>query len=315
MNRRVLRWGFALLIAVSLVLAVRFALRFPWLGTINAIAGADWLLLAAASLANIGSLMAKGWAWHLVLLPSARQRWRTAQSATLVAAAINSVSVAVSGEAARVQLMASRDGVPLRAAIWSLVWCRLVEAVALVVFLAAVLAIIPTEPWMRPIEIAAWAVLALLALAWAVGAGSRVLGLLPARWRPPAPNGGPPLTARRLVAPLALSIVNWGAQWLTFHWAVVATHVSTSAEVSLSALVMANLGGIFRVTPGNVGVLQFSLALGMLAFSIPGDQALAAGLVLQAVQVIPVVAIGVALVGAQGLRSLGTKRAETIGTV
>jgi uncharacterized membrane protein YbhN (UPF0104 family) len=108
--------------------------------------------------------------------------------------------------------------------------------------------------------------------------------------------------------------VNWAAQWLTFHWAIVATHVSTSAAVSLSALVVANLGGIVRITPGNVGVLQASLALGMLAFGIPGDQALAAGLTLQAVQVIPVVAIGVALVGAQGLRSLGTKRVETVGT-
>jgi hypothetical protein len=61
-------------------------------------------------------------------------------------------------------------------------------------------------------------------------------------------------------------------------------------------------------------VLQASLVLGMLAFHIPEDQALAAGLALQAVQVLPVIGIGVALVGAQGLRSLGAKRAESVGT-
>jgi hypothetical protein len=60
-------------------------------------------------------------------------------------------------------------------------------------------------------------------------------------------------------------------------------------------------------------VLQASLVLGMLAFGIAEDQALAAGLALQAVQVLPVIAIGVAIVGAQGLRSLGTKRPESVG--
>jgi len=60
--------------------------------------------------------------------------------------------------------------------------------------------------------------------------------------------------------------------------------------------------------------LQASLVVGMLAFHIPEDQALAAGLALQAVQVLPVIAIGIALVGAQGLRSFASKRAESVGT-
>jgi uncharacterized membrane protein YbhN (UPF0104 family) len=308
---RPLRWLFAALGLLTAVLAVRFAMHFPWAGTLNAVAEADWLLLAAASLANLASLVAKGWAWHLVLLPSAPHRWRTAQAATLVGAAVNSVSVAVSGEAARVQFAAARDAVPLGAGLWSLVWCRLIEAVALVVFLAVALTVIPTEPWMHLIGIGAWLILGVLAVAWLLGAGPKLIALLPSGWRPRFP-GGSPLTPRRLAAPLALSVANWVAQWVAFHWAVVATHASTSAAVSLSALVMANVGGIFRITPGNVGVLQAFLVLGMRAFQVPEDQALAAGLTLQAVQVVPVVAIGVALVGAQGLRRLGAKRAETV---
>jgi uncharacterized membrane protein YbhN (UPF0104 family) len=312
MKRR-LQWIFALLGVVSAVLAVRFALRFPWAGTFNAIADADWLLLAAAAGANLVSLAAKGWAWHLLLRPAARLRWRTAQAGTFVGAAVNSVSVSVSGEAARIQLAATRDGVPVGSAIWSLVWARVIEAVALVLFLAVALALIPTGGWLRTLEIAAWLVLGLLALLIAFGVLPRLVGLLPAAWRPQLHGPTGELEPARLVAPLALAVVNWVAQWITYHWAIAATHVSNSAAVSLVALVMANIGGFFRVTPGNVGVLQASLVLGMLAFQIPEEQALAAGLALQAVQVLPVIAIGVALVGAQGLRSFSAKRAETVG--
>jgi putative heme transporter len=305
------RWIFVLLGLVSAALAVRFALRFPWAGTFDAIADADWRLLTAASVMNLASLGAKGWAWDLLLRPAAPHRWQTAQAGTFVGAAVNSVSVSVSGEAARIQLAASRDGVPIGAAIWSLVWCRVLEAVALVIFLAAALTMIPTDGWLARMKIGAWAILAVLALLTVFGVWPRLAALLPAAWRPRLQGPTGALKPSRLVAPLALGVVSWAAQWVTYHWAVVATHVSTSAAVSLVALVMANIGGIFRLTPGNVGVLQASLVLGMLAFHIPEDQALAAGLTLQAVQVFPVIAVGVALVGAQGLRSLSTKRAES----
>jgi hypothetical protein len=50
----------------------------------------------------------------------------------------------------------------------------------------------------------------------------------------------------------------------------------------------------------------------MGAFEIPAANALAAGLALQAVQVIPVLVIGVAIVGMQGFRQLTARRAEAM---
>jgi hypothetical protein len=54
--------------------------------------------------------------------------------------------------------------------------------------------------------------------------------------------------------------------------------------------------------------MQGSLVLGMRAFQMPAGNALAAGLALQAVQVIPVLVIGVAIVGRQGFRQLVASR-------
>jgi putative heme transporter len=282
-------------------LAVRFGMTFPWGQTMDALSDADWILLAGAGLVNILSLMAKAGAWHLLLRRLTPIRALTAQVATLIGAAVNSISISVSGEAARAQAAGSRDGVPFGLAAASLVASRVVEALGLVVFLAVVLLMLPMWPGSRSVG------LILVGIAVAVTAGYH---LLPRRrWHPAlvrlaatGPSG--------LAAPVALATFSWVAQWLTYHWSFVATGAAVTPAVSLAALVMANVAGILRLTPGNIGVLQGSLVLGMRAFEMPAANALAAGLALQAVQVIPVLLIGIALVGAQGFRQFLTHREE-----
>lgn len=314
MTSRRTRWLLGFLVLASAPIAARFLVQFPWGHMLQAIGEADWLLLALAATVNLASLVAKGWAWHLLLEPGVPHRWRTAQQATFVGAAVNSVSISVSGEAARLQMLMARDAVPFGAALASIVWSRIVEAMALVLFLGVALLALPPMPLTRGLEYAVWALIFVALAGWRLGLWARVVTRLPERWR--ARVDLPNTQARRgqLVAPLALSTLNWVAQWLTFHWVIMATHVSTSLAVSGAALLTANIGGILRVTPGNVGVLQASLVVGMLAFGIASDQALAAGLVLQAVQTIPVLAIGVGLVGVGGLRRMFAKRAGAVGT-
>lgn len=306
------RWLLGLVVLASAPFAVRFLLRFPWGHTLQAIGDADWLLLALAATVNLASLVAKGWAWHLLLEPAAPHRLRTALRGTFVGAAVNSVSISVSGEAARLQTVMAQDAVPLGAAITSVVWSRVVEAMALVLFLGVALLALPPMPLTKGLDFAVWAVIILALTGWRSGVWPRLVARLPERWRARVDLPTTQAGRSQMVAPLALSTLNWVAQWLTYHWVIMATHVSTSLAVSGAALLMANIGGILRVTPGNVGVLQASLVVGMLAFGIPTDQALAAGLVLQAVQTIPVLAIGVGLAGVGGVRRIFAKRA--VGT-
>jgi uncharacterized membrane protein YbhN (UPF0104 family) len=314
MTSRRTRWLLALLVLASAPFAARFLVKFPWGHMLEAIGEADWLLLALAATVNLASLIAKGWAWHLLLEPGAPHRWRTAQQATFVGAAVNAVSISVSGEAARLQTLMARDPVPFGAALASIVWSRVVEAMALVLFLGIALLALPPMPLTKGLEYAVWGLIFVALAGWRLGIWSRIVARLPERWRARVDLPNTQARRGRLVAPLALSTLNWVAQWLTYHWVIMATHVSTSLAVSGAALLMANIGGILRVTPGNVGVLQASLVVGMLAFGIPSDQALAAGLVLQAVQTIPVLAIGVGLVGVGGFRRMFAKRAGAVGT-
>jgi uncharacterized membrane protein YbhN (UPF0104 family) len=287
---------------IGAVLAVRFGMAFPWSATFDALTNADPLLLAGAGLLNIVSLMAKGGVWYLLLRRLAPVRHGTAQSATLVGAAVNSISVAVSGEAARAQMVHDRDGVPFSVTVASLVATRVVEAIGLLVFLIVALALVRPWPGARLHALGLAGVAVVVALCYR---------LVPrARWHPVI-AGLAPATGSWWAAPVGLATFNWLAQWLTYHWSIVATDAAITPAVSLAALVAANIAGIPRLTPGNIGVMQGSILLGMRVFGISPAQGLAAGLALQAVQVLPILAIAVGIVGTRGLRQLATRRART----
>jgi uncharacterized membrane protein YbhN (UPF0104 family) len=228
----------------------------------------------------------------------------SAQVATFTGAALSCISVSVSGEAARAQVVNQRDGTPFGTLIGSLVVTRIVEAAGLVVFLSIALIALPLWSWARLLGVglgilAAIALLGYRHLPWkrleARTRGKRydnIVQMVNASGR-----GG-------LVAALALTTLSWVLQWFTYHWSIAATHTPLTPAVSLSALVMANIAGSPRLTPGNVGVMQGSIVLGMRAFDIPAANALAAGLALQAVQVIPILLIGIIAVGRHGFGRL-----------
>lgn len=280
-------------------LAVRFGMTFPWERTLEALSDSDWMLLAAAGLVNILSLMAKAAAWQLLLRRLVPFRAATAQAATLIGAAVNSISVSVSGEAVRAQTAGARDGVPFSLAAASLVASRVVEAIGLIVFLAVALMALSPWPGARSTGIILGGLAAALTSAYHLLPRRSWHSVL-ARLAATGPAG--------LAGPVALTTVNWLAQWLTYHWSFMATGAAVTPAISLAALVLANIAGILRLTPGNIGVLQGSLVLGMKVFEMPAVNALAAGLALQAVQVLPVLVVGIGLLGAQGFRQLVANR-------
>ena len=112
----------------------------------------------------------------------------------------------------------------------------------------------------------------------------------------------PRYPARQLLAPLALATAAWSLQWATYHLSILAVHARVAPYHSAIALLVANLGGILRLTPANVGVVQGALVASLAPAGVPAAQAVAAGLALQAVQVLPVLLIGMAVLGRHGMR-------------
>ena len=289
-------WPWALGIVV-VAAGVDYAVSFPWTDTWSALASADRGLLAAAGGANLLSLACKAGAWYLLLRRFAHASVRTTQAATFAGAAVGSVGIALSGEATRLHLLTLWDGIGAGVAARSIAASRVVEAGALGVFLIALAGGVAASDGV----IHGWR---LLGGAMALAGGAVAL-LRSARWLGPKAAGvepAPAWTAGQLVAPLALGVLSWTFQWATYHWSIAATHAAVTPYASALALLLSNLGGIFRLTPGNVGIVQGAVVLGLRPAGVPIAQAVAAGLALQAVQVLPVLLIGVVILGRHGMR-------------
>ncbi len=302
--RKWLKWG---LIVIGLLVATRAAWKFPWTATRGALIHADPLLILAALAVNLTSLVAKGWGWHLLLKPVARNRWASAQKANLIGATVNNISVSVAGEAARVHMIAQTDQVPLHAGIASVVWARTVEGIGLALFLLAAPGFLHLPPVLRDAQLIAAAGLALLLILLRLKRGWRLPRWIPSIARSALISLGEIGSPRRLGFPVLLAVYNWGVEWATFHLVLLATCGPVSPAASFLALVATNVGGALRLTPANVGIFQVSMVVGLLPFGVPTEDAMAAGLALQAIQVLPVLAVGLAVAGWSGLRQIRTE--------
>ena len=284
------------LLAILVPAGVFVLWRFPWLQAAQAVQSADGVLLVLALAANLTAIFAKGCAWHLLLAPVAPHRFRVAQEANLVGAAVNNLSVSVVGEVERVRYLAHVERVPMGLVAVSVVWARAVEGAALAIVLVAGSAALDAHWSVRLAEtLAAAGIAGLLAAAW-IGRARP----LPRRWphqvRELAKSFGEIGSPRRLVVPLVLDLVNWAGEWATLHFTLLAVHAHVGWGTSLTALLAINVAGGARLLPANVGILQIALAAVLLPARVGSHHVLAAGFLFQFIQVMPVLLLALVVV-------------------
>jgi uncharacterized membrane protein YbhN (UPF0104 family) len=307
-RRARLAWSAAGLVGLITVSVLLF--RFPWQRTLETLTAVNAGLLTTALLINLLSPLAKGWAWHLLLNRVAPNRWWVATEANLVGTAVNSIAAGVSGEVARISLIMQREAVPLRPAVLSVVWSRAVEALGLALFLVLAPFLLELPAPLRGLQIgAAAALLAALAITRLRGLRDLV-ARLPRSLRASATELAEMGGGGRLVGPTVLALVSWSAEWATYHLTLRAVHIPVSYAASFTALIAVNVGGLIRITPANVGVMQAAMVGALLPFGVAADQAVAGGVALQAIEVLPILALAVVIAGRSGLSRLLTEGAE-----
>jgi uncharacterized membrane protein YbhN (UPF0104 family) len=284
--------------------------RFPWQHTITILEEVNAGLLVTALFINLISPFAKGWAWHLLLKPIAPNRWWVAQEANLIGTAVNSMAAGVAGEVVRISLIMRRDGVPLRPAVLSVAWSRGVEGLGLALFVVLAPFTLRLSQTLRGLQIAAAvALIAVLAISRFRG-WEGVIARLPTSLRGGATELAAMSWGGRLIGPTALALLSWAAEWGAYHLTLRAVHIPVSYAASFTALIAVNLGGVIRITPANIGVLQAAMVGALLPFGIAADQAVAGGVALQAIAVLPNLALALAIAGWRGLKRLVAEAAE-----
>lgn len=278
-----------------------FLYKFPWSDLPDVLLRADPGLLWAALAVNLTSLLAKGFAWYFLLRSTVPCRWRAVQESNLIGTAMNSLSVALLGETARVQDLSAREGVPVGPVAASVVRTRATEALALACFMLLAPAVLSLPPILHGLQIMGGGlVLFLVAAAWS-GKRVRLLEALPAPVRKILAGITETGSPRVFALALAFALLNWVAQWATYHLVLLAFGIPVSLSASFTALIVINLSGLIQLSPGNIGVAQAAMILGLLPFGVAPNESLAAGLALQAIQIPPVLVIALLALGRREL--------------
>jgi glycosyltransferase 2 family protein len=324
--------------AASIVLAVGLLAFFLWRVPLADIGGQiaaispGWLAASVAISLLTFVLRALRWVW--ILGPVGRVPFFPAFRATAVGFAANTVLPARAGEVLRPALLARERGLPFSALLASIVFERVLDALAQLVFLGLALAG-PDSASMGSfssgrVRIAAAVIagaalaVALFAVVWR-SATERLLDgvfrLLPERFRPAARriahaflDGFASLKTPRLAALVAAGSLG---MWFAINVQIYCTMRAFGLSLPLSAAYVVTTAAVLGLavpTPGGVGgyhaAVQFALTD---VFRVPVATATGVALIAHAVSFVPISIIGFALLAMGPLRKQHLKDLATAG--
>jgi phosphatidylinositol alpha-mannosyltransferase len=111
-------------------------------------------------------------------------------------------------------------------------------------------------------------------------------------------------------------LLAWALQWLACYAVLLALGLQTHGGlVAAAAILLAvNLSAVLPATPSNVGVFQAACAVVLAAYGVSAGPGIAYGIILQAVEVVTALALGIPALLGEGLgwrdlRSAGSRSA------
>ncbi|MGD0453792.1 MAG: lysylphosphatidylglycerol synthase transmembrane domain-containing protein [Solirubrobacteraceae bacterium] len=102
---------------------------------------------------------------------------------------------------------------------------------------------------------------------------------------------------------VAFQLLAWALQWLACYMVILALGLESQAGPAAAAAILlaVNLSAVLPATPSNVGVFQAACLVVLAAYGVGAGQAVAYGIILQAVEVITALALGVPALLGEGL--------------
>lgn len=111
------------------------------------------------------------------------------------------------------------------------------------------------------------------------------------------------VTPRHAFASVACQLTAWTLQWLACYAVVLALGLPAHLPLVAAAAVLlaVNVSAILPATPSNVGVFQAACLVVLAAYGVGAGEAIAYGIVLQAVEVLTALGLGVPALLGEGL--------------
>jgi phosphatidylinositol alpha-mannosyltransferase len=294
-----------------------------------------WIALALVLMGT--SLVMRSVSWHQTLraaLPDTPLRWAPVVRATMIGVMGSAVFPGRIGEPSRVLVLTRRLDGPTRRQLPIVAGTVFSQTLINLLALAILLAITFTSVPLLHGNLAGVlsALLVPLAIALLVVSGPRLLAALRrSRFeqlsRAASLGVGLLQLARQGLVVFArprygstavfFQLLAWALQWLACYAVLLALGLQAHGGlVAAAAILLAvNLSAILPATPSNVGVFQAACAVVLAAYGVSAGPGIAYGIILQAVEVVTALALGVpALLGdGLSLRDLRAAREPSAG--
>jgi len=328
----------ALLAAILLVGLVVFAfsrLDLPGIGHALITATPGWVALALVLMAL--SLLLRSASWHETLpaaLPDTPIGWAPVARATMIGVMASALFPGRIGEPSRVIVLTRRLDGPtssLLAVVAGTVFSQtLINLLALAILAGVTFTGVPL---LQGDFAGVTAVLAVpLAICVLVLAGPRLLRLgrrsrsmrvvhtanAIARLLELARRGLVVFARPRYgLTAVTCQLLAWALQWLACYMIVLALGLQSHAGlVSAAAILLTvNVSAVLPATPSNIGVFQAACLVVLAAYGVGAGPGLAYGIILQAVEVLTALGLGIPSLLAEGLswRDIRPRRARSAG--
>ncbi|HWX95550.1 MAG TPA: lysylphosphatidylglycerol synthase transmembrane domain-containing protein [Solirubrobacteraceae bacterium] len=98
-----------------------------------------------------------------------------------------------------------------------------------------------------------------------------------------------------------LQLLAWVLQWLSCYAVILALGLNADLTAAAAVLLAVNVSAILPATPSNIGVFQAACLVVLSAYGVGTSEAVAYGIILQAVEVVTALTLGVPALLAEGL--------------